>query len=67
MLNDYWDAIDAITVQNLRDWREQFKKDLKNPKPMVFETDPKADKKIIRRKIKAITEILEYAVHESEI
>jgi len=65
MLNNYWDAIDAITVQNLRDWREQFKKDLKNPKPMVFEVDAKADKKIIRRKIQAIDEILEYAVHEA--
>lgn len=66
MLNDYWDAIDAITVQNLKDWKEQFEKDLKMDKPMIFEIDPKEDKKIIRRKIKAINEILDYATNDAQ-
>lgn len=65
MLNEYWDAIDAITVQNLKDWRKQFQEDLKKPRPHIFADDVKEDKKIIRRKIRAINEILEYACNEN--
>ncbi len=66
MLNEYWDAIDAITVQNLKDWRKQFEEDLKKDNPMIFDNDPKIDKKIIRRKIKAINEILDYAINDAQ-
>jgi hypothetical protein len=61
-----YDLTDAITVRTLKEWRSQWKEDLTKENPMIFDNDPKVDKKIIRRKIKAINEILEYAINETQ-
>lgn len=55
-----YELIDQITVANLTEMRDGFIENLSETRPMVFADDPKEDKKIIRKKIKAFNEVIEY-------
>ena len=52
--------IDDLTVTNLTEMRDDFVENLRQEMPFIFSDDPKEDKKIIRKKIKAFNEVIEY-------
>ena len=45
-----------MLTQNIEDWENDLLKD----KPLIFETDPELDKKIIRKHIRAARRIVAY-------
>ena len=55
-----YETMDQIIInqltQNIADWEDDLSKDC----PRIFEVDPKLDKKIIRKHIKAARRIIAY-------
>ena len=55
-----YETMDEIIIRQLTQNIEDWENDLSKDKPLIFETDPELDKKMIRKHIKSARRIIAY-------